>query len=78
MCLHQIIIGYKLSLNKLTNLPKKLAWMSTHPLFTEPDGTFGHNQASFNTTDAELQNLSVLACWLFTITSIKPTIQEHV
>lgn len=65
-------IVYKSSLNQLTNLQKKLAWISTHPLFTEPDGTFGHHQASFNTTDAELWNFSVLASWLCAIMSKSP------
>lgn len=64
-------IGYKLSFNYLTNPQKKLAWISTHPLFTEPDGKFGHHQASFNTTDAELGNISVLFSWLCAIMSKK-------
>lgn len=45
-------------------MQSKPVWVSAHPLFTEPDGMFGHHQASFNTTDAELRNFSVLASWL--------------
>lgn len=47
-------IGQKLSLNQFTNVQMKPAWVSTHALFTEPDGTFGHHLTFSDTTDAEL------------------------
>lgn len=62
--IYNVLDTNRLSTN-LKHRQKKLASISTHLLFTEPDGMFGHNQASFNTTDVELRKFSVLANWLY-------------